>query len=47
LGLWRIHDCCYSKNFPAFIAVALFSGLGLLLSLAVSILDQYSPVEWF
>ena len=31
-----------------FVAVALFSGVGLLLSLAVLILDQLSPaVEWF
>jgi hypothetical protein len=31
-----------------FIAVALFSGVGLVLSLAVLILDQLSPaVEWF
>jgi hypothetical protein len=31
-----------------FISVALFSGVGLLLSLAVVILDQLSPaVEWF
>jgi hypothetical protein len=34
-------------NIDSFITVALFSGLGLLLSLAVLILDQYSPVEWF
>jgi hypothetical protein len=31
----------------AFAAVALFSGLGLLLSLTVLILDQYIPGEWF
>jgi hypothetical protein len=31
-----------------FIAVALFSGVGLLLSLAAVILDQLSPtVDWF
>jgi hypothetical protein len=31
-----------------FISVALFSGVGLLLSLVVMILDQLSPaVEWF
>jgi hypothetical protein len=31
-----------------FISVALFSGVGLLLSLAVLILDQYATaVEWF
>ena len=31
----------------AFITVALFSGIGLVLSLAVVILDQYIPGEWF
>jgi hypothetical protein len=30
-----------------FISVAVFSGVGLLLSLAVIILDQISPGEWF
>ena len=30
-----------------FVGVALFSGIGLLLSLAVLILDQISPGEWF
>lgn len=30
-----------------FISVAVFSGLGLLLSLAVIILDQISPGQWF
>ena len=30
----------------AFITVSLFSGAGLLLSLAVVILDQYVPGEW-
>jgi hypothetical protein len=34
-------------NIDAFIAVALFSGIGLLLSLTVLVRDQYSPVEWF
>jgi hypothetical protein len=34
-------------NIDAFITVALFSGLGLLLSLSVLILDQYIPGEWF
>jgi len=32
-------------NIDAFIAVALFSGI--LLSLTVLVRDQYSPVEWF
>jgi hypothetical protein len=30
-----------------FISVAVFSGVGLLLSLAVIILDQISPSQWF
>ena len=29
------------------VTVALFSGIGLLLSLSVLILDQYIPGEWF
>ena len=29
------------------VKIALFSGIGLLLSLSVLILDQYSPGEWF
>jgi hypothetical protein len=34
-------------NIDTFITVALFSGVGLLLSLTVLILDQYIPGEWF
>jgi hypothetical protein len=34
-------------NIDTFVTVALFSGAGLLLSLAVLILDQYIPGEWF
>jgi hypothetical protein len=30
-----------------FVTLVLFSGFGLLLSLAVIILDQYIPGEWF
>ena len=30
-----------------FVTVALFSGVGLLLSLSVMIVDQYMPGEWF
>jgi hypothetical protein len=30
-----------------FVTVALFCGIGLLLSLSVLILDQYTPGEWF
>jgi hypothetical protein len=29
------------------VTVALFSGIGLVLSLSVVILDQYIPGEWF
>ena len=34
-------------SIESFITVALFSGIGLLLSLSVVILDQYIPGEWF
>jgi len=34
-------------NIDAFLSVAIFSGLGLLLSLSVLILDKYTPGEWF
>ena len=34
-------------NIDSFATIALFSGLGLLLSLSVLILDQYIPGEWF
>jgi hypothetical protein len=34
-------------NIDAFVPVALFSGVGLLLSLTVLILDQYMPGELF
>jgi hypothetical protein len=34
-------------NIDTFVRVALFSGVGLLLSLSVLILDQYIPGEWF
>ena len=34
-------------NIDTFVTVALFSGVGLLLSLSVLILDQYVPGEWF
>ena len=30
-----------------FVGVALFSGIGMLLSLAVVILDQLTPGDWF
>ena len=34
-------------SIDSFVTVALFSGIGLLLSLSVVILDQYIPGEWF
>jgi hypothetical protein len=34
-------------NIDTFVTVALFSGVGLLLSLVVLILDQNIPGEWF
>jgi hypothetical protein len=34
-------------NIDSFVTVALFSGVGLLLSLTVLILDQYTPGERF
>ena len=34
-------------RFDSFISVALFSGVGLLLSVSVLLLDKYTPGEWF
>ncbi len=34
-------------NTDSFVTIALFCGLGLLLSLSVLILDKYIPCEWF
>jgi hypothetical protein len=34
-------------KFDSLVSVALFSGIGLLLSLSVLILDKYTPGEWF
>ena len=34
-------------NIDTFVTVALFSGIGLLLSLSMLILDQCIPGEWF
>ena len=31
----------------SFITIALFSGIGLLVSLSILILDQHIPGEWF
>jgi hypothetical protein len=34
-------------SIESFVTVALFGGIGLLLSLSVVILDQYIPGDWF
>jgi hypothetical protein len=34
-------------NIETLVSVAIFSGVGLLLSLSVLILDKYTPGEWF
>jgi hypothetical protein len=34
-------------NIDSLLTVAIFSGVGLLVSLSVIILDQYIPGEWF
>jgi hypothetical protein len=34
-------------NFDSLVSVTLFSGIGLLLSLSVLLLDKYTPGEWF
>jgi hypothetical protein len=34
-------------KFDSLVSVALFSGIGLLLSVSVLILDKYAPGEWF
>jgi hypothetical protein len=34
-------------NIDSLLTVAIFSGIGLLLSLSVIILDKYTPGEWF
>jgi hypothetical protein len=34
-------------NIDTFVTVAIFSGLGLLLSLSVLVLDNYTPGDWF
>jgi hypothetical protein len=35
------------SEFETLISVALFSGIGLLLSVGVIVLDKYTPGEWF
>jgi len=34
-------------NIDAFVSVAIFCGVGLLLSLSVLVLDKFTPGEWF
>jgi hypothetical protein len=34
-------------SIDSFLSVAIFSGVGLLLSLSILILDKYSPGDWF
>jgi hypothetical protein len=34
-------------EFETFVSVALFCGVGLLMSLSVLLLDKYIPGEWF
>ena len=34
-------------KFDSLVSVALFSGVGLLLSISVLLLDKYIPGEWF
>jgi hypothetical protein len=36
-----------AASFDSLVSVAIFSGIGLLVSLSVLLLDQYSPGDWF
>lgn len=36
-----------AASFDGMVSVAIFSGLGLLISLSVLLLDQYIPGDWF
>jgi len=36
-----------ATSFNGLVAVAIFSGVGLLISLSVLILDRYIPGDWF
>jgi hypothetical protein len=36
-----------AASFDSMISVAIFSGMGLLISLSVLILDRYIPGDWF
>ena len=35
------------SSFEGLISVALFSGMGLLISLSILLMDRYIPGEWF
>jgi hypothetical protein len=34
-------------DIDSFLTIAIFSGLGLLLSISVLVIDKYTPGEWF
>lgn len=36
-----------ARNMESLVTICLFSGVGLLLSLLVLLLDQHIPAEWF
>jgi len=36
-----------TSSFESLVSVTIFSGLGLLISLSVLLLDRYIPGEWF
>jgi len=36
-----------TSSFDSLVSVAIFSGVGLLISLSVLLLDRYIPSEWF
>jgi hypothetical protein len=36
-----------TSSFEGLVSVAIFSGVGLLISLSVLLLDRYIPGEWF
>jgi hypothetical protein len=46
-GSFRKTSTEAASEFQTFVPVALFSGLGLLLSVAVLVLDKYIPGDWF
>ena len=46
-GIFPRASAASVANIDTFVTVALFSCVGLLLSLSVLLLDQYIPGEWF